>query len=176
MSLSCACCRRAPVPCGPFLSFRASVLSPSHFKDLLKNITLTALKSGAFCALQIYPRDRTPPWHCSAWILPSQCMESGGCLHTCLLQAQLPSACFLVFLHRTQHSSRWHCYLFAFFCCVVLVTVLLFEAELNFSTAARHDWAAGSYRGAELAPLFLPNVHWTHWGLSPPCICNSHWC
>lgn len=26
-----------------------------------------------------------------------------------------------------------------FFCCVVLVTVLLFEAELNFSTAARHD-------------------------------------
>ena len=53
------------------------------------------------------------------------------------------------------------CLVFGCFILFVLVIIPLgwIEAELNFSSAARHDRAAGSYPRAELAPLFLPNVH-----------------
>lgn len=72
-------------------------------------------------------------------------------------------------LCRIQHPHHEVIQLFFFWtmgwevvlCLFVLVIIPLgwIEAELSFSSAARHDGAAGSCPRAELSPLFLPNVH-----------------
>lgn len=63
--------------------------------------------------------------------------------------------------------------LFVLFSCFGAYPTGLAQTELNFCSAARRERAAGSYPGAELAPLSVPNARWTHWGLSPLCTRSS---
>lgn len=131
------------------------------FLALLRNITLATPKTGCFLCATEAPQKGRFSWCCPVLEPQSHSVqgESGVFGHLFAAQAMALS---LWVLHGTQSPTRWCQFLVCSFFFIVVVLVLIPlawpEAELNFCSAARHDRAAGSYPGAELAPLFVPNA------------------
>lgn len=125
-----------------------------------------------FISVENHPFDSPEAWVPLCWSR-SAWGEPLVFEHLMAAQAMALSLLFGGF-HGTQSLARRYqflvCSLLSFRCSIPLVWP---EAESNFCSAARHDRAAGSYPGAELAPVSIPGARWTHWGLSVLCICGS---